>query len=107
MPFDIERPAPVGGVKVRTDSGYIIAGPDENGCCVIHELWVHGPGRRNGTGRWLVGMVRRWAAERGYAPLLVHCSPGNEAGRKFYEALGMRPVAVVYQDDMRGEGEGE
>lgn len=106
MPFDIERPAPAGGVKFRTDGGYIIAGPDENDCCVIHELWVHGASRRTGEGRRLVDRVRAWAVALGYAPLLVHCSPGNTAGREFYEALGMRPVAVVYQDDMKGEGNG-
>lgn len=101
MPFDIERPAPADGVKFRTDAGYIIAGPDGNGCCVIHELWVHGGSRRTGEGRRLVGQVKEWATERGYAPLLVHCSPRNAAGREFYEALGMRSVAIVYQDDMK------
>lgn len=100
MPFDAERPAPDGGVKFQTGGSYIIAGPDGNGCCVIHELWVDEVDRRTGEGRRLVSRVRAWAKEREMQPLLVHCSPRNETGREFYEALGMRAVALVYQDDM-------
>ncbi|MFJ8929939.1 GNAT family N-acetyltransferase [Streptomyces sp. NPDC102364] len=87
-------------MKRRTAEGYVIAGPDENGCCVLHELWVDPEHRGTGTGRALVDNVRAWAREQGLAPLIVHCSPGNDGGRAFYEALGMRPVSVVYQDDL-------
>ncbi|MET8014276.1 GNAT family N-acetyltransferase [Streptomyces sp. NPDC005271] len=100
MPFDPERPAPPDGMKHRTAHGYIIAGPDDRGCCVIHEMWV-APGQRGtGEGRALVESVRTWARTEGLWPLVVHCSPGNESGRAFYEALGMRAVAIVYQDDL-------
>lgn len=100
MPFDPERPAPAGGMKHRTEHGYILAGPDDRGCCVIHEMWVDPERRGTGEGRALVETVRRWARTQGLDPLLVHCSPRNESGRAFYEALGMRPVAIVYQDDL-------
>ncbi|WP_306316982.1 MULTISPECIES: N-acetyltransferase [unclassified Streptomyces] len=106
MPFDLDRPAPANGVKYRTEHGYILAGPDQHGCCVIHELWV-APGQRgSGVGRALVDRVRAWARGRGLRPLIVHCSPGNQGGRAFYEALGMRAVSVVYQDDLADEADG-
>ncbi|WP_327653696.1 GNAT family N-acetyltransferase [Streptomyces sp. NBC_00483] len=100
MPFDPDRPAPANGMKYRTEYGYILAGPDERGCCVIHELWVAPEHRGNGKGRLLVDHVRTWAREHALAPLIVHCSPRNQHGRAFYEALGMRAVSVVYQDDL-------
>lgn len=87
-------------MKHHDEPGYVLAGPDERGCCVIHELWVDPAHRGTGTGRALVDHVRSWAREQGLAPLIVHCSPRNERGRAFYQALGMRPVAVVYQDDL-------
>jgi GNAT superfamily N-acetyltransferase len=87
-------------MKHRTAHGYVIAGPDERGCCVIHEMWVDPDQRGSGEGRALVDYVRRWAHEQALRPLIVHCSPHNEGGRAFYEALGMRAVAIVYQDDL-------
>ncbi|MGW2213312.1 GNAT family N-acetyltransferase [Streptomyces sp. NPDC001781] len=100
VPFDPDRQAPTNGMKYGTEHGYILAGPDEHGCCVIHELWVAPEHRGNGMGRVLVDHVRSWAREHGLAPLIVHCLPGNQGGRGFYEALGMRAVSVVYQDDL-------
>ncbi|WP_331725900.1 GNAT family N-acetyltransferase [Streptomyces sp. NBC_00470] len=100
MSFDPDRPAPPNGIKYRTESGYIVAGPDERGCCVIHELWIAPEHRGGGEGRALVDRVRTWARGHGLAPVIVHCSPRNTSGRAFYEALGMRAVAVVYQDDL-------
>ncbi|MFI6875611.1 GNAT family N-acetyltransferase [Streptomyces sp. NPDC050400] len=100
MAFDPERTAPPDGVKYRTACGYIIAGPDSDGCCVIHELWVAPHCRGTGEGRAMVDRVRAWAMEQGLHPLIVHCSPRNQGGRAFYEALGMRAVSVVYQDDL-------
>ncbi|MGW0909523.1 GNAT family N-acetyltransferase [Streptomyces sp. NPDC002853] len=87
-------------MKHRTEHGYIIAGPDDHGCCVIHELWVEPEHRGSGEGRFLVDCVRAWAREHKLRPLIVHCSPGNDDGRGFYEALGMRAVAIVFQDDL-------
>ena len=106
MPFDAERPAPVGGVKFRTGDSYIIAGSNSQGCCEILELWVEPDRRSRGEGRELVGQVRTWARENDLFPLIVHCSPRNEGGQKFYESIGLRLVAVVYQDDLKSEGEG-
>ncbi|WP_353962557.1 GNAT family N-acetyltransferase [Streptomyces sp. NBC_00006] len=63
-------------------------------------LWVAPEHRGNGKGRLLVDHVRTWAREHALAPLIVHCSPRNRDGRAFYEALGMRAVSVVYQDDL-------
>lgn len=103
MPFSPERPAPPDGMKHRTAHGYIIAGPDDRGCCVIHEMWVDPEHRGGGEGRALVDRVRSWAIVRELGPLIVHCSPGNVGGQAFYEALGMRAVAIVYQDDL-GDG---
>ncbi|MFJ9179382.1 GNAT family N-acetyltransferase [Streptomyces sp. NPDC102360] len=86
-------------MKYRTEHGYVLAGPDDRGCCVIHELWV-APGRRGyGEGRALVDHVRAWARSQGLSPMVVQCSPRNDVGRAFYESLGMRPVSIVYQDD--------
>ncbi|MBT2509910.1 GNAT family N-acetyltransferase [Streptomyces sp. ISL-98] len=84
----------------RTEQGYIIAGPDDRGCCVIHEMWVDPEHRGSGEGRALVDCVRAWAHERELAPLIVQCSPRNHGGRAFYEALGMRAVAIVHQEDL-------
>lgn len=103
MPFDADRPAPPDGVKFGGEHGYIIAGLDVRGCCVIHELWIHEDHRRTGEGQRLVDQVRAWAEDQDATPLLVHCSPRNHVGREFYEAIGMRAVAIVYQDDLNKE----
>jgi len=87
-------------MKHRSDRGYIIAGPDDRGCCLIHEMWVDPAHRGSGEGRDLVDRVRNWARDQGLWPLVVHCSPGNQVGQAFYEALGMKAVAIVYQDDL-------
>ncbi|MFF4543656.1 GNAT family N-acetyltransferase [Streptomyces sp. NPDC001406] len=106
VPFDPDRPAPPKGMKHRTARGYVIAGPDDRGCCVIHEMWVDPEHRGSGEGRALVNFVRAWARERKLGPLVVHCSPRNQGGRAFYEALGMRAVAIVYQEDLDGAEHG-
>lgn len=106
MPFDDLRPAPVGGFKASTAVGYAITtAPDEYGVMDLLELWVTPACRRRGSGRRLIEMVRQWGAEHGAKRLVVQCSPRNEAGRAFYEALGMKDVAVVYQQDLEATPE--
>jgi GNAT superfamily N-acetyltransferase len=72
---------------------------NEDMCCVIHELYVPPEDRRWGEGGRLVDMVRKWAKSEGLWPMIVECSPKNEEGKAFYEALGMRQVSIVYQED--------
>lgn len=99
MAFNPDREPPEGGIKFQMAGGYIVAGPNEDGCAVIHELYVNPDGRRKKTGSLLVSAVRGWAKMACLHPLIVECSPKNEAGMKFYEALGMRQVSIVYQED--------
>jgi hypothetical protein len=85
MPFNPNQDPPDGGIKFQMNGGYIIAGMNEDMCCVIHELYVNPEDRR--------------AKSEGLWPMIVECSPKNEAGMKFYEAIGMRQVSIVYQED--------
>lgn len=102
MPFNPNREPPDGGVKFHIgghDDSYIVAGMNEDMCCVIHELYVSPLERRQGLASQLVDLVRKWAKSEGLWPMIVECSPKNEEGKAFYEALGMRPVSIVYQED--------
>jgi GNAT superfamily N-acetyltransferase len=72
---------------------------NEDMCVVIHELYVDPDDRRKSVGSALVQLVRSWAKSEGLWPLIVECSPKNEEGKAFYEALGMRQVSIVYQED--------
>ncbi|GAA3082786.1 GNAT family N-acetyltransferase [Streptomyces rectiviolaceus] len=68
-------------------------------------MWLDPEHRDSGEGRALVGYVRVWAQERELGPLIAHCSPCNHGGQAFYEAIGMRAVAVVYQEDLDDSAE--
>lgn len=98
MPFNPNQEPPEGGIKFQMRGGYIIAGMNEDMCCVIHELYVNPDDRRKGTASMLVAAVRGWAKSEGLWPMIVECSPKNEEGKAFYEALGMRQVSIVYQE---------
>lgn len=97
MPFDPDVDAPEGGVKLQLSGGYIVVGPNSDGCCEVHELYVNLDSRRKGIGTALMSFAKAWAKTQGLYPVILNCSPGNESGRKFYESLGMRQVSVVYQ----------
>lgn len=104
MAFDPRHPAPAGGFKAVIATGYAVASaPDEYGVMELLEIYVKPEYRRHGGGRRLVELVREWGADHGATRIVVQCSPRNEAGLAFYDALGMRSVAVVYQQDLKAE----
>lgn len=100
MPFDPDRVPPPDGMKVTLPGGYVVAGRNEQGSAVILELYVDEGQRRTGVGRQLAAAVREWAREQGLERVIVECSPRNETGRAFYEALGMRAVSITYQQEL-------
>lgn len=97
MPFNPNREPSEGGVSLRMTGGYIVVAPNADGCCVVEEIYVDPDHRRKGVGSALMAFAESWAKLKGLHPLIVECSPKNEAGSEFYESLGMRPVSVVYQ----------
>lgn len=101
MPFSPDRPPPPGGMKYHSDHGYVVIGPNSDGCAVIHELWVDPEHRRCGEGTSLVGIAHVWASLRELSPLIVHCSPHNHDSQAFYEKLGMKAVSIVYQAEVK------
>lgn len=88
-------------METRFDVGgsYILVGSNPDGCCVIRELFVQPEDRRKQVGTTLVHLAREWGKSQDLFPLIVQCSPRNEDGKAFYESLGMRQVAIVYQED--------
>lgn len=100
MPFDPDRVPPPDGMKATLPGGYIVAGRNEWGSAVILEMHVDERQRRAGVGRQLVEAVRTWARQQGLERIIVECSPRNETGQAFYEALGMRAVSITYQQEL-------
>lgn len=101
MPFNPNQDPPDGGVKLQFAGGYIIIGFNDDGCAVVHELYVNPNDRRKGTGSALMSFAKAWAKSEGYYPLILECSPSNAEGRAFYESLGMKAVSIVYQMEVK------
>jgi diamine N-acetyltransferase len=72
----------------------------------IEDLVVAGGHRRAGIGRLLMREAARWAHARGATQVVLTVWRGNDAARRFYEALGFREVSRVLEWDLTGTGSG-
>ncbi len=55
----------------------------------IVELWVTPDARKVGVGEELLGLIERWAAERGCAGLDADALPGDRDTKNFFESHGL------------------
>ena len=86
-PFYLVVEAPGYGVV-----GYLGGGPERTGDPAftgeVLQLYVLPTWQARGLGRRLLGMGARRLEQRGHHSLLIWVYTANEAGRRFYEALG-------------------
>lgn len=84
--------------------GFAIGGPPRGEATEatgeVYNLGVAETHRRRGLGRRLVQAVAAHLAQMGMPALIIGCLATNEAGRRFYEALGGRVVGErhVHED---------
>ena len=73
------------------------AADDGAGMSWIHELYVEPGARRAGIGRDLVAEARAFFAEGGAARISVRVETRNQAGLRFWHALGFDEKALILE----------